>query len=122
MRNSEPRYGRASARKYGLIWFRWGSKSRMNSHAGRRMNSSYSPLCFSNHSRRLFRLRRLRKSNNSGVKYGFAGIDFNSKGMSVFRYVGAAELHASSVTRFTEEPTYRLTPLRQITASLLLKY
>src|SRR4051812_3795694 len=62
--------------KCGEISYNGPQKSITNCRDGWRTSFSYSSLCFRNHSRRLFRFSRLRKSNNSGGKYRISSILF----------------------------------------------
>src|ERR1700739_980155 len=69
MRNREPRDGRGSAMRYGVIWYKGPPKSVINCKAGWRTLFSNSSLCARNQSRSLLRLSRVKNRNSSGLKY-----------------------------------------------------
>jgi len=67
MRKSDPPLGRASARKWGLIFSKRGAKASMKASAGSSSCCSYRSLLAANHSRLLFARRSARNEKSSGL-------------------------------------------------------
>src|SRR5271165_572991 len=85
MRNREPRVGRASATKWGLILPRQGANPLMNHSAGSTMDVWYRALFLANHSRSLCRFSCRRNTKTSGLKKGVSAIKIPSVQSSVYR-------------------------------------
>src|SRR5271167_301281 len=90
MRNREPRVGRASATKNGLIFSSWDAKPPIKDSAGSAMVCWYRALLFANHSRSLFRFNWRRNVKTSGLKKAASGIAISRVPSSVYRLEAAS--------------------------------